>query len=283
MKKELLPMNLQFFAGEGVNEPEVADPTTEEAVIVENSDPEIDPGNSGNNQEVADPEPTVQTPDENARYAAARRQAEAEQKRIDALYAQKYQGYTNPETGKPILSAMDYMEAVEAQERIAQARELQEKGVDPQMIHNMINSNPVVRQARQVIQAMETREANEKIAEDIREISKMNPRIKTMEDLIRSENSVQVIDFARNHNMRLHEAYRFLNMDSIQNGQANAIRQGAINAARSKSHMIPTNGTTSSGESLVDIPAGELPIWQEAYPDLSVKEITKKYNATLRR
>ena len=72
-KKLLMPVNLQFFAEEGAGETvsEAAEPTTDE--VVESSTTEED-----NSSTEVEETPEVQSAEENSKYAAARRKAEAE-------------------------------------------------------------------------------------------------------------------------------------------------------------------------------------------------------------
>ena len=81
MKKNLLDMNLQFFADEGAEDPGAAEPeesTGEEPEVeeTEEGEPEAD-SDGGENTDPAEPAPQ-QTPDQNAVFANIRRQAEAD-------------------------------------------------------------------------------------------------------------------------------------------------------------------------------------------------------------
>ena len=108
MEERLMKLDLQFFAeDEGAEEPEAAEPVVDEEQVT------VDPEEGG----VEDAEPAEQqTDDQNRIYAAMRRKAEydaqmkyqAKQQRIDAMYAEKFRGLTNPETGAPITGAADY-------------------------------------------------------------------------------------------------------------------------------------------------------------------------------
>ena len=80
-----------------------------------------------------------QSAEENAKYAAMRRRAEAEaekryaskQAELDRQFASMFGQYTNPETGEPIRTAQDYFNAMQAQQAIQQ--EVPEEGATDEM------------------------------------------------------------------------------------------------------------------------------------------------------
>ena len=105
-----------------------------------------------NEQADAEPAPAVQTPEQNAAFAAARRRAEAQaamrnQAEQDALVARIYRGQTNPYTGRPIQSVKDLNEY----EQQYQADQMRQAGIDPGVLNQMIEQNPAVQQAKAMI------------------------------------------------------------------------------------------------------------------------------------
>lgn len=275
-----IPMNLQYFAEEGGTEQEITDPAGE--VLDGGLEETLEEG--GTEQEIADPaevETTVQTPEENARYAAARRAAEEQQRRIDETYARRFGNLKNPLTGKPIASAQDYMEALEAQEHMQQVRTLHEKGIDPAMLNNIILNNPVMRQAQQMLSEQTERQAEEQLERDLRAISAIDPEIKTLDDLSRQENFQEIVALVKNNGLTIDQAYQLVNAEKITRRQTAAATQAAINQARGKSHLNPIGGMQGTGQNLRDIPANELATWREFYPDLTMDQLKQKYNSTL--
>lgn len=95
--------------------------------------------------EVATPqeEKRVQSAEENAMYAQIRREAEskAQDKLIAELYGESH----------GIYSKADYDRAVQAQREEAQRQEYQNAGIDPDLITRIINDNPTVKQANEII------------------------------------------------------------------------------------------------------------------------------------
>lgn len=280
MRKEyLLPLNLQFFADEetGVKEVESAEPSetvTEEEVVEENED-------------VSEPEP-VQTAEDNAKFAAARRQAEEQLREyqhqkelLDAEFAKRFEGYTNPITGQPVKTSKDYLEALDAQQRLETNRRLEENGINPAIIENAINNNPVVMQAQEILRMNQIEQAKISMQNDITEISKLDASIKTIDDLGNKPYAQDLISYV-NSGLSLIDAFKLANFESLINQKSEASKQAAINQAKGKAHLSATDGISNSDE-LLDIPENEISKWKAFFPDASMKELKEKYNRTKKR
>jgi len=272
--KNFLPLDLQFFAeDESVNEPEVAETAEEPDVEGEN-----------------DAEPAEQqTPEQNAQYAAIRRRAEydaqvkyqSEQARLDNMYAEKFRGLTNPETGAPIRGAADYFEALAAQERLQAKEEMQNAGIDPSLLDRAIANSPLIRQAEAAIAQNTQRESQRMIEEDMQKIIAFDPQVSNEQDIVSQENFTEVVRYCETHpGMRLADAYKLVNFDRLSSNRAKAAEQGAINQAKSKNHLSTPSGI-SSEDKTVDIPQNQLELWREFFPDKSPKELRKIYNKSI--
>ena len=292
MEKKLYPLNLQFFAdGEdlGENETETADQsevaTEEQTTDTEPSEPT---GNEPTPQDDTPPTP-AQSPEDNTKFATARRQAEREfterQKSVDLEYQRRFSGYVNPLTNQPIRSQKDYLDALDAQEVVKQRQELQEKGIDPDMLSQIVSkqveNNPVVRQAQEVMQQTINNQSNQMISEDIKEIMRIDPSVKSMEDVAKSPNISQILSLTTEKNISFSDAFKLVNMDSLISNKAVSAKQSAINNIKGTQHLNATNNISANNDSSVDIPSSELVNWQDAYPDLSMTDLRKKYNQTL--
>lgn len=277
------PMNLQLFAG-GVNDPEPADPVTGEELIDDpaldegpDDDPEPSEGGEGEN----DPGPAAPAIDQNAIYAQARRAADRRMNELDSRVARRFGSMKNPETGQPIRTTQDYFDALDAQERMNARREVQRRGVDPGLIDRMIANNPVIRQAQQVIRDNTLRQGELELENQIQQISSFDPSVKSLDDIVKMP-TFPVFDAYVRQGLSITDAYRLANFDSLAQRDAAANRQAAINSVRGKSHLAPIGGVAGeAGKQLVDIPQNERYLWEEAYPDLSYKELKEKYNKTL--
>lgn len=270
--------NLQFFSD---GEVDVTTEVGEEEQTFAESAETVNDVAEGENEARAEEQPEV---DMNAIYANARRKAEAEAKakydkereRVDAEYVRMFGNKVNPITGQPIRSANDYAVAFQAQEQLRRQKELEDKGISTDLINELINNNPAVQQAKAVIDAQRDREVMEQIDSDIAELSKLDSNIKELKDVPKAViNKCMTI-----RGLSLVDAYKMLNYDNYSSEREAAIRQGAINAAKGKNHLQPVNGVSASEEG-VDIPSEALATWKQAYPDLSMSELRKKYNRVI--
>lgn len=281
MKNHLMPLNLQFFGEEeveSVNTQEVAEPEDTEVSEVEEESTEP------TEVEESTPETEVQTAEENARYAAARRRAEQEIKNRDAEFARRFKDYQNPITHKPILSERDYFEALDAQETLKRNEELRSKGVDPQMFEEMVSrqvaNNPAVLQAQEVMTAFQHAQAQSTMENDLKAIQKLNPDIKSADDLVNDPSWNAVLGYF-NNGLPMPEAYKLANFDKLLANNNASAKQKAINNMKGTQHLNPTDGLSSGEGGGVDIPADELNAWKKAFPEASMKELKEKYNRSL--
>lgn len=268
-----LPMNLQIFAGEEGQEP--ADPVLEGdatggEVVDEPAEPE--------GGEVQDPaEPAI---DENARFAAARRQAEAQIAARDQRFAERFGHITNPVTGRPIQSEKDYFEALDYQAQQQVMQQAKDQGVNPELIEQLVANSPAMRQAQQVIRQATIDEGNREMNQQIQEISGFYPEVKTLDDIVKME-TFPVFDAYVRQGLNLVDAFRLANFDALSQRGAAASKQAAINAAKGKGHLSPVGGGAGDLTGEVEIPANERELWESFYPGLSYKELRTKYNNTL--
>ena len=269
-----IPMNLQMYA-EGGEGPDIADPVSEEpAEVVDFVDPEGDTGEK-------DPEPAEPGVDENAIYAQARRTAEKQMNAMNARVMSRFGSMTNPETGQPIKTVADYFEALDAQERVNTRHEIEQRGVDPALIDQIINQNPVIQQAQQVLHENSLREGEAELNRQIQQISAFDPTVKSLEDIAKMPTFAAFDSYVRN-GLSLPDAYRLANFEALTQRDAAASRQAAINAAKGKSPLSPMGGGADGQTAqLVDIPQEAIEVWKAAYPDLSYKELREKYNRSL--
>ena len=115
--------------------------------------------------------------------------------------------------------------------------------------------------------------------EDIKAVTAMAPEIKSLEDLEKHASYASVLEYV-NIGLRLPDAFKLANFESISTRQTAAAKQAAINQARSKGHLETTTSVSDSSN-LADIPENEISKWREYFPGLSDEELKKKYNQTL--
>jgi hypothetical protein len=255
MKKNLLDLDLQHFAEE-----EVADAEVSEAVEP-TEEPEAEETETV--EENGNDEPQEQSAEENARYAAIRRRAEEDAKRkYEAEMEQKNkriaaicQGLTHPVTGQPITNVDEYFDALQEQQRIQRERELEDKGIDPKIIDQAIQSSPIVMQANMYMEQVKEQQQLAQIQRDVEEISKLDPSIKNAEDLYNAPYTPALIKFCQDHGTTLTEAFKIINYDNHLVSRDNAARQQAINQMRGKDHLASQPNGVSTDNDDVEVPA----------------------------
>lgn len=267
MRKNLLDLDLQYFADEvedaGENDvADVADPQEDEEI----SDDETV---ESSEEDEGDAEPQ-QTAEENAQFAAirrrerdnARRELEAERRKdaemLNALNQQAAalcNGAVNPNTGAPITNVYEYFEALQAQRRMDQERELQQKGVDPRLIDQRVASHPAVLQAQHYAQQIKEMEQEKEIINAIEEIGKLDPNVKTAEDLYNAPYRQEIIEYSRQHNVSLLDAYKLTQFDSLLASRDDSSRQKAINQMKGKSHLPSQTQSIATENDDIEVPA----------------------------
>ena len=281
MKRNLLDLDLQYFAEEG----EVADVEESEAVeTTEEEESETEDGETSETEEEGNAEPIPQSEEENARYAAIRRKAEEDARRryaaetsaMDQQIAAMCQGKTHPITGQPITNMREYIDALSVQQRMARERELQSKGIDPSVIDRMIAENPVVMQAKQVLEQSKMTQAETALQQDLAEISKIDPSIKGINDLANMPNFQDMLQLVSNNNLSLVDAYKMVNFDAFMQHTNDAARQQAINQMRGKSHLPSQTQNVATENDDVEVPANIMASWKaEGKTEKQIRELYK--------
>lgn len=266
---------------EGVNESEPAEQT-------EVSETEVNTeGTEGEVETTETPETTEEQPelDRNAIYADARRRAEAEAKRkqaaVDAEYAERFKDYKNPITGQPIKSAKDYFDALTAQEQLQTKKTLADNGIDPDLIEKAVNNSPAVKAANLVIAEQRIEKVKSYIEEQVREVGKIDPDIRSAQDIEKSDRYPEILNYVNNNRLSIVDAYKLVYADKLNEKKTAAVKQQTINNARSQSHLKATESGAGSGDNLVNIPENQLAKWREFFPDKSDKELREIYNNSL--
>ena len=274
-EKNLLDLDLQLFGEEevaDVEESEAVEPTEEETTEAESEETgEIDGA----------AEPQEQSAEDNARFAAIRRRAEEdarrkyeskEMARNQAIMA-LCEGATHPVTGQPVSNIDEYIDALRTQQRMAQEQELRDKGVDPSIIDRAVANNPIVRQSQQVIEQYQMMNAQYALQNDLAELMKLDPSIKSAKDLNDLPELPEILERVQKRDESLVEAYKI-----VTYGKTNdAARQQAINQMRGKSHLAsqPTGVATENDE--VEVPPEIMKSWKaEGKTEKQIRETYKK-------
>lgn len=249
---------------------EVEESVNEEVADLEENNEEVTEEGEKEVEEVAEP----QTKEQNAFFANMRRQAEADaQKKMDKEIADLCKDVTHPITGKPITTFAEYKDAINAQNRIQTEKALEESGLDISILDEYVKTSPVLAQAQQIIEQNNMAQAEAQIKSDFEMLQSLNPDLKTFNDIENLNLVVEKVGLG----MSLVDAYKLVNFDSLMQRGTKSAKQSAINQAKGKTHLEPTESISeSNGE--VEIPEELIPMLKETFPDKTMKEIKKLYN-----
>ena len=273
-----IPLNLQFFAESEDRAEETSENTAEVAEQSQEQGSEEQGAEQQDTENKESEDASAQQPwknQQNAGFAAARRQAEAELRARDARYAERFKGFTNPLTGAEIRSEADYFAALDAQEELSRRQELEQAGIDPSVLDELIARNPAIRQAQQILAQTQEQENVRQLEAELEQLNKLDPSVKTIDDILQSPSRGAILEKV-NAGYSLLDAYKIVNFDKLTTANTAASKQAAINAMRGKEHMTPTGGVTDTSTDM-EIPVAELGRWKEMFPDASEKELKEKY------
>lgn len=275
------------FGLEGEEVQEAADPATEDTVG-ENEQEPADPAGESQDGAEGERKPSeeidhhVQTDEENARYAAMRRKAEADaEKRMNAELDKSIAslGLTDPYTNKSITNHAE-MQAYRQRFVEEQRKEMQEKaGMSPEDYKRFVDSLPEVQAGKAAQQKVMDLEIRAKIDSQMREIQMISPEIKSMEDLSKLDNFDKLYDMV-GKGYELADAYKVLNYDRLTAKAAEAAKQQALNSIGGKNHLQPV---TPRGQGAVPVPADVAAEYRALMPEATDAEIQAHYNKYARK
>lgn len=259
----------------GANEQEVAETAS------------IGPDETGENEpETAEPAAEGQSVEDNARFAAARRRAEAQfnqrielerQAARDEMIRQMYDGQLDPYTNRPISSEADlraYQQAYQREQEQLTRNQMQQAGFDPDILDRMIENNPKVKRAEQLTAQFEAAEGERKMNEAIKEISHLDPSITDVAALANHPNAPVFNEYV-NRGYSLVDAFRLANFDTLTGKKAAAAKQQAMNNVNGKSHLTTTAGNAGGDDVVID--PQEMQMMKHAFPNLTHAQLVAKF------
>lgn len=218
-------------------------------------------------------EQTEQSKEDNAKYAAIRRKAEADaQKAVDDTFASS--GLTNPYTGKPILNKADFEEYAKAIAKEKVDGILDKTGMSEDEFRRMVDELPDVKAAKKAKEDYERQQQQITLDAQIAEVGKLNPDIKTLADLQKLDSYQTIYQYVLK-GLSIPDAYKLANFDTLNGKAASAAKQAALNAKAGKEHMT---ATTSRGEGAQSVPPDVMAMYKAFNPKATEAEITAHYN-----
>lgn len=234
----------------------------------------------------------------NAKYAKRRRWQEKQQTIISAAVQKALEeerantktimdsfvislGLKNPlDNNKPITTFDELTEYRKQAEKAQLEKDFKDGKLTPEHIRKIVademkkpetKSNPEI--------PPEKAEAIRKeIDEQIKQISGIDPEIKTVQDLVASKEYPQIKEYF-DKGLSLIEAYKLANMDKLVLS-AQAERQRALNLSGSKEHLKPQ---TTRGAGAVTVPPDVMSLYRELMPDATEADIQKHFNKTIKK
>lgn len=285
-------MDIDYGAIFGI-EPAAEEAAEQDANVQESVQPaETEEAQGSNEQEVAEPaaeESSVQSPEVNARFAAARRKAEQERdaaiaeaqrrasedadKRIDDYF--RNSGLINPYTKKPITNKAEFEEYKTRYEDEQKSSIAKKAGMSEEEFDQYIRNTPQVRAAEEAQRRAADAQATADINSQIAEIGKLDPNIKSLADLAKLPTYPKIYAYVRDNRLSILDAYRLCNADKLTASAVEASRQSALNSAQSKSHL---SATQSRGSGSLTVPEEVMREYRMFNPDATDAEITAHYN-----
>lgn len=221
-------------------------------------------------------------PDPSARYRRETAARESEDALIGRL------GLTDPYTRQPITTMAQLREYQEKKAREQRERIMTRAGLSEDEYNDFVSTIPEVRRAREeaakaqeIISRQRETEARANIDAQIREISALDPSIKSIDDLAKEENFEELYGYVR-RGYALADAYKLTNMSKLQGKAAEASRQAAYNSQAGRSGM---ERRVSRGDDNgdVSVPPETARLYRAFFPDATEAEIRRHYNNTRKK
>lgn len=274
-----MPNTLDDVQGQVVDDPETQDDGQEQVVDAQDAgDANADDTLEGQDDtaDVVIPEP--QSKEENQKYAEFRRKTEAEVLRakqeadqasrmMNEIFETAYKGEINPYTGQTIETVDDFIAWKDQHEK----QQLQDAGLPPDYIDKVINNHPVIQQANAMLE--QTKQTQQRVAfeKELIEIQKVNPKIKSIEDLVMENKDNETFNALLRGGMDLSKAY------------ATVHKLPKAKQDDTKNHMQSVGGGTAGSGVEREIPANELETYREAFPNETLAQLRTRYNRVLKR
>ena len=222
-------------------------------------------------------------------WAIARQRSEREaQQRVDRQFAQRFAGYKNPETGADIHTMQDYFDAMDAQNRIARQKAIEQVTANQNAeqraaLQRILENDPEKAQLKAEMEQLKAARVNDEAQKafdrDFAELQRLEPALKSQKDLAKLEGFDEIVALCQK-GIDMVTAYKAVNYGKATRQSREAGQQAAINAAKGKTHLA-AHGGESENSRMVPVPEGMMRILKDQFPGKSTEEITKLYNNTM--
>lgn len=231
----------------------------EEAVPAETSEESSEnPGVADQAEESTETKPSL-TQDQMWKISRTRSEQEVKSK-YDKMIAARFKGFKTPD-GRPVETFEDYITTFDAQQAAARERAVsdvtrsmpQEQAQqllnllknDPERIRLQTENDTLKQVAMQV-------EGQKQFEEQMREISKLDPNIKSLLDITKMPEFKEFDAMMRSERFSMVEAFKLACYNRLNQNNAAAAKQAAINEAKGKAHLSPVGGGQAADDGLTD-------------------------------
>lgn len=272
-------------SGEGASSADAEDQTSQENIQPETGAADEGTTDASGETTAEDAKAKKQTKEENAVYAKARRQAEAELKKhkdefmrdMDASIANA--GLIDPYTGKPVTDKKGFDEYLTHLRENSLENDAKSLGVTREQLDALAQRHPDViaaketeRKAQEERIKAEREAANARFTADIAEITKLNPDIKSFDDLRKLDHFDDIYGLIKT-GYRPNHAYQIVYAEQLnQTIRANA-EQAARNSVNGKAHLTKAQ---LSGEGQKEVPESLMQTMRELMPGRTDAELRKR-------
>lgn len=187
----------------------------------------------------------------------------------------------NTITGEPITDMEQFKAWKEAFDNAQLQKNLKAGKLTPEDLQKVVSQTPAIQQAQRLLEERDAAQrkadmdaAQRRVETEITEIGKLDPGIKTVQDLLKMPKAKEFYDYVKKGNSFL-DAYYLSHREEIAARQAQAARQQAQNLTRSKEHLTAT-GVRGDGSAAV--PAEDMAMFREFNPGATEAEIQAYYN-----
>lgn len=148
---------------------------------------------------------------------------------------------------------------------------------DPETFNSLINdaveNNPIVLEAKKIIEVQKEREQKAALDAAINEISAIDPDIKSVNDLIALDNYDEFYSLVEK-GYSLPDAYKIFAFDKLTAKKASSAAQTVLNNINSKGHITTVKGGQTKE---IVVPDDVLAAYKKNMPNMSEDEIRKHY------
>lgn len=187
--------------------------------------------------------------------------------------------------GKPITSKEEFDAWQDRARTERLSRQLRDGSLTPEAFQQAVDASPTVRAAKDFMDRMEAAEQErkaretearfkEQVAAELTEIRKLNPGVKSLEDIMRMETGPRFAQLVRERGMSYLEAFQLANMDDILKAGSMAAAEGAARQQHSKDHLRSSAGV---GAVPREVPRAVVMQYRELFPDWTMEQIRADY------